>query len=58
LIEKLTIEHSASILSKYYQNAKDNNKEKAIKELTAVMRTFQKLVLIAKEYSEIQEGNP
>ena len=57
MIEKLTIEHSASILSKYYQNAKNNKKEKAIKELTAVMRTFQELVLIAKEYNEIQEDN-
>jgi len=55
MIDLLSIEYAASILSKYYKASITKKNDKAKKELTEVMKTYQQLVDIAKTHNEIGE---
>jgi len=55
MIDQLSIEYAASILSKYYKAAKTKKNDKAKNEIKEIMKTYQQLVDIAKSHNEIEE---
>ena len=54
MIDKLSIEHAASILSKYLKSAKEKKAITAEKEIKSVMKVFQELYEIAIKYDEVK----
>jgi len=55
MIDKLDIQHAASILSKYLKAAKQKQNEKAEKEIKSIMQVIQDLFTIAIKYQEVKE---
>jgi len=55
MIDQLSIEYAASILSKYYKAAITKKNDKAKNEIKEIMKTYQRLVNIAKFHNEIGE---
>jgi hypothetical protein len=55
MIDQLSIEYAASILSKYYKASITKKNDKAKNEIKEIMITYQQLVDIAKSYNEIEE---
>ena len=56
MIDKLSVEHAASILSKYLKFAKDKKAETAEKEIKKVMTVFQELYDIANKHVEVKDA--
>lgn len=55
MIDKLTIDHAASILRKYYKLAETKKNEKAQKEIKSIMQVVQDLYEIAKKHGEVKK---
>jgi len=55
MIDQLSIEYAASILSKYYKAATTRKNDTAKNEIKEIMKTYQQLVDIAKSHNQIGE---
>lgn len=55
MIDKLSVDHAASILRKYHKAAETKKNEKAQKEIKSIMQVVQDLFKIAKKHGEVKD---